>query len=524
MGDIDGLGGRYANDASTGTDVPEGGVALKDDGVSPLRALTPYELQNSVKDLFGDEANELRGLQPPAVKRGVEALGGDGFLFAGSRADQLEDILYTVATRLSQGDAPFGACAKASDDFTCLRAAYTEVLPRLYRHPVDAAQLEALVKVAVDNAGLLGRPDAIARSLEGALLSPDFLYLTNLGPEGSYPGVMTPFELAGRMSFAVWSSVPDQALVDAAAAGGLVEQADIETQAKRLLADPKSSRGISRFVLGWSDALSLAARNKGGAAAWTPEIASDALTETRSYVEGWWASPTPTFASLLVSDHTYVNARLAAYYGLQAPAGEGFQKVMVTPDSGRGGLLTQATFLAATTGSAGTSPTQRGRWVQERGLCRVFEAPADTQGPNGPVHQEGDQVRDFHERLMTAGCSAGCHVQLEPPGFVFEGYDGIGRRQATDQGRPVRTDATLQTSSDLDRTYANAAEMIGAMSTSNDVRKCVASYFAAHGLGRNPTRDDTVLTASLDAALATDARQAMLLLVSSPTFRAAVKP
>ncbi|RYG80123.1 hypothetical protein EON77_08345, partial [bacterium] len=98
VGDIDGLGGRYANDASTRTDVPEGGVALKDDGVAPLRALTPYELQNSVKDLFGDEANELRGLQPPAVKRGVEALGGDGFLFAGSRADQLEDILYTVAT------------------------------------------------------------------------------------------------------------------------------------------------------------------------------------------------------------------------------------------------------------------------------------------------------------------------------------------------------------------------------------------------------------------------------------------
>lgn len=525
VGDIDGLGGRYGTDASApGTETPDGSASLKDEGVSPLRALTPYELQNSMKDLFGDDANELRALQPAAVKRGVEALGGDGFLFTGSRADQLEDLLYSIATRLSQGEGQYGVCARAADDFSCLRAAYTEVLPRLYRHPVDAGQLEALVKIASDNVGLLGRQDAIARSLEGALLAPDFLYLTNLGPEGTYPGVMTPFELASRMAFTIWSSVPDAELVSAAAAGGLTEQAGIEAQAQRLLADPKSSRGISRFVLGWSDALSLASRNKGGVAEWTPEIASDALTETRSFVEAWWKGPNPTFANLLVADHTFVNARLASYYGLPAPAGDGFQKVQLAPGSGRGGLLTQATFLAATTGSAGTSPTQRGRWVQERGLCRIFNAPADTQAPDGPVHKDGDQVRDFHERLMTAGCSTGCHMQLEPPGFVFEAYDGIGRTQTMEQGRPIRTDATLQTASDLDATYANAAGLIGAMSTSNDVRTCVASFFAAHGLGRNTTGNDAALTTSLQAALATDARQAMLLLVSSPTFRAAVKP
>ena len=433
-------------------------------------------------------------------------------------------MLYSIGTRISKGDGKFGSCAKASGDFACLTNAYNETLESLYRHPIDAAQVSALVKIAADNAELLGRQDAVARSIESALLSPDFIYLTNVGEEGKSNGLMTPYELASRMAFAIWASAPDAALIEAAKTGGLSKQVDIEAQAKRMLDDPKSSRGITRFILGWSGALSLASRNKAGDAAWTPEIANDALNETRAFVDNWWKSGAPSFANLLEADHTFASKKLAAYYGLPFPGGTGVQKIMLPANSGRGGLLTQTTFLAASTGSIGTSSTQRGHWVQERALCRAMVAPANTNPPDGPIERkDSDQARDYHERLITTGCSSACHKQLEPPGFLFEGYDGIGRKQSAEKGKPIRTDATVSSGTDIDGTYPNAAPFITALGKSDVVRGCVANFMLGHGFGREATDKDAALRDSVKEALKTDAKKAMLLLVSAPTFRAAVK-
>ncbi len=492
--------------------------------VLPLRPLTPYELRNTISDILGDEAPEIAELQPVAVAQGIESLGGTGFLFEGAVADTLDDAFYRVASRVTTGKGMLSSCAAQTGSFECLKALYADLLPRLHRgDPSVDTTIEALVKVATDNEVQLGRPDAIARSLEAALLWPSLLYLTSIGSEGKPTGELSALELASRMSYTAWSSAPDRDLLKAATSGMLVSQAQIEGQAKRLLADPRSARGISRFVLGWAGALNLGKRNKSAGKEWTAEIARDAVQESQAFLSDWWLGAAPTFSGLLNADHSFVTERLASYYGVPFPGGSGVQRVKWPSGSTRTGLLTQALWLAASSGSERTSPTQRGRWVYERALCRTIVAPADIQGPDGPSHMANDQTRDFHERLMTAKCSGACHTQLEPLGFAFEGFDGIGRAQSVEAGRPVRTDAKPTTGSDIDAVYTDAKSFSRGLSASDTTLGCAAEYLAAHGLGRVVGEPDAALTAQLKTGLRTNARDAMFALISSPVFRRIAK-
>ena len=492
-------------------------------GSLPLRPLTPFELQTTLSDVLGDPAVELAGLQPPAIVSGVETAGEKELRWSGGRADLLEQALFAVATRATSGTGKLAACAAGGSDLECFRGFLSETLPLLYRRAVSSDDVKAVVTVAEANVAALGRKEAMARALESALMSVETLYLTSVGLQGKPTGELSAYELAARMSYAVWASAPDKELLDAATKGDLSAQTGIDAQAKRLLADPRSQRGIARFVLAWSNVLNLPSRAKSGGS-WSSAIANDALTETNKYVGAWWSGNAPTFATLLNNDKSYLTQALADYYGVPFPGGTGAQQVTMPPSSYRLGLLTQASFLTTSTAGGASSPTLRGRWAMERLMCMPQGLPDANTVSKAPTHVDGEQTRDYHEKLAAAEGCKGCHVNMEAAGVPFERFDGYGKLRLQESGKPVRVDTVLKFGKDADGTYADESAYFKALGNSSTVRACVASYLVRYALGRSPADSDAPIVAKVSEQLGTDARAAMLTLVTSPNFRALAKP
>ncbi len=492
----------------------------------PLRGLTPFELQNTIRDLLGDPATELGALQPLVIKAGVETANSSDMAWSGGRADLLEQSLFAIASRVVKS-GKLAACAAASADAVCFPAFVSGTLPLLFRRPVTKEELAVVVAVAESNTAKLGRLEAMARALELALMAADSLYLTTLGPLDKATGELSPYELAGRMSYVIWGSAPDKALLDAAQSGSLATQEGIETQARRLIADARSERGVARFFLGWTGVLNLRSRTK-GAGPWTPELASDSVTETSKYIANWWSGQAPTFASLLQSDRSFLNQRLADFYGVTFPApgpgGDGFQPVTMPAPSYRSGLLSQASFLATSTAGPGSSPTLRGRWVLENLFCLPQTPPDANTVSKAPAHEAGEQTRDYHEKLAAADGCKGCHVNMEATGVPFERFDGIGKLRLQEAGKDVRVNTTLTMGKDADGSYADERSYFAALGASSVVRSCVAGSLARYGLGRVPAEADAATVKTMGEKLGTNAREALLTLVVSRSFRVIAKP
>jgi hypothetical protein len=471
----------------------------------PLRPLTPFELARTLEDLFDDRATEVSALQPAQLRTPSEQIVGPETIWSGARADLLEEAMFAVAGRIAHGK--LAGCA----DDACLQAFFASALPALYRRPIEDADTTKLVTAVHDLEPKLGRDEAMARAVEMALMSPDFLYLPAFGdPSRPISGgiELAPYELASRLSYLVWASAPDAKLLEAAKQDDLRTDAAIERETRRLLADPRAGRGIARFVHNWTGEINLASKPHADPA-WTSELASDALSETSQHVSSWFTGSAPAFSSLLVSNSAFVSPNLASFYGPGAP--------------GRVGLFTQASFLATHSTNSASSPTLRGKWFMERALCHSMGSPPANAAAMAPAFEPWMQTRDWHEKLQgTKGCN-NCHGLMEPPGYVYEGFDAIGRARTTERDKPVRTNATLATGTDMDGTYAGPADFMAAASKSPTVRACFASNWLSHALGRGVNDAELPLIAAVSGALETDAREALVLITTSPAFRRAAK-
>lgn len=284
-----------------------------------------------------------------------------------------------------------------------------------------------------------------------------------------------------------------------------------------MLVDPRSARGMARFVRNWTGIINLPSITRSDSA-WTRALESDALGETDRYVAAWFGGSSRSFGELLTGTTTFVTPSLAAFYG--APiSGEGFQAMPMPKE--RVGLLTQASFLAMHAMESASSPTLRGKWFMERGLCQGMGAPPANAVAMAPTFEPSMQTRDWHEALEnTKGCAA-CHSRMEPPGYVFEGFDAIGRARATEKGRPVRTDAKLATGSDMDLSFTGPHDFARAAGQSAAVRTCFSTHLLGYAFGRDINGDDAALATAVSTALATDVREAVVILATSKAFRRA---
>jgi Protein of unknown function (DUF1592)/Protein of unknown function (DUF1588)/Protein of unknown function (DUF1585)/Protein of unknown function (DUF1587)/Protein of unknown function (DUF1595) len=379
------------------------------------------------------------------------------------RHPRIQPAVYEISivgpyAMLGSGDTPSRrrvfVCrpARPQEDDTCARRILTTVMRRAYRRPVSDADLRKPFELyrTARAAGRDGGFEAgIEMGLSAVLVSPEFLFRIERDPAGLAPGTayrVSDLELASRLSFFLWSSIPDEELLEVAERGELSTPEVLARQARRMLADQRSGSLVTNFASQWlhlrnldaitpdmrlfpdfDDNLRQAFRQE------TELLIDSVIREDRSVLD------------LLRADYTYVNERLAKHYGIPNVYGSRFRKVTFDGDARRGGLLRHGSILLVTSYATRTSPVIRGKWI----LDNLLGVPPPPPPPNVPALEDPKTISaalPMRERLAQHRSNpvcANCHKQMDPVGFALENYDAVGRWRIVDAGVPIDASGTL---------------------------------------------------------------------------------
>lgn len=378
---------------------------------------------------------------------------------------------------------------------------------RAFRRALTAND-EALLMAAYE-AGRTGGSyaEGIEVLVRAALQSPHFLYRLELSsPTDARERVpLDAFELAARLSFLIWASGPDDALLDAAARGELGSKEQLRQRARTMLADPRAQRSTAHFFQQWTGAERLAITIKSLAA--FPELTAEAkqamIAELPAFVNRVLGEGGGSLRALLTEPVAYVNAALAPFYGVPAPATPGF--VTLPAEQGRSGLLTQVGLLSVQGHPDQTSPVLRGKFVRSMLLCEPPPMPPMDVDISVPMLSEGPTARERLALHLSAGssCSA-CHQLMDPIGLAFESFDAIGRYRTQESGVTLDTSGEVIGTSDpaLMGRFANVRELGEKLAESDKVKACLATQWFRFASGRTEVEADACSLDALAAALA----------------------
>jgi hypothetical protein len=324
----------------------------------------------------------------------------------------------------------------------CAQRILTTLLRRAYRRPVSSADLERPMKFYHDACQAGGFDTAIESALAAILVSPEFLFRiekdsSDVPPQTAYP--ITDLELATRLSFFLWSSIPDDALLDAAERGELSDAKMLEQQVRRMLADSRSQALVTNFAAQWLHLRNLDAVNPD--LRLFPDFDDNLRKAFRQETEMWvdrMLREDRSVLDLLRSDDTFLNERLAKHYEIPHVYGSRFRHVALDPNDHRGGLLRQGSILTVTSYATRTSPVIRGKWILEN----LLGAPPPPPPPNVPALADNTVSAQLTVRQRLAAhransACAHCHNLIDPVGFSLENFDAVGRWRTRELGEPI---------------------------------------------------------------------------------------
>jgi len=351
---------------------------------------------------------------------------------------------------------------------------------RAFRRPVSKEEVDALMAlVEPELEGGAPFEAAVSVALEAVLISPHFLFRVERDGEGRARW-LDDWELATRLSYLLWSSMPDETLRERADEGRLHDPKVLSAEVQRMLESPKAQAFIEDFAGQWLATRALGAHetNPDAFPAWSPAL-RDAMTEqSRRFFAAFLEGARPA-RELLTADFTYVNAPLAAHYGLSAP-GDGFQRISLGDAPARRGLLAQGAFLTFTSYPTRTSPVQRGKWVLSQLLCQAPPPPPPGVEGLPAATQVMGSVRQRLEAHVSKPVCAACHKTMDPMGFALEGFDGIGAARTHDLGYPIDTRASLPDG----RSFDGAVELSELVASDPKLTECIAQHLFTYALGR----------------------------------------
>ncbi len=341
------------------------------------------------------------------------------------------------------------ASADATEAEACAGSILSRLARQAYRRPIDASELNSLLELY--RAGSKEDDDNFERgiklALQGILAGPEFLFRVEQDPAGIAPGEVyqiSDLELAARLSFFLWSSVPDEELLTVAEAGQLRDPATLKQQVSRMIADPRFERFVSNFGTQWLSVrdVDIADPNL----SLFPEFDDELRYAFKQEILLWFASMVRNNQSvleLLTSDYTYVNERLAEHYGLPGIYGSRFRSVELTSMPLRYGLFGKGGLLTATAYNNRTSPVVRGKWVLEN-LLNMPPPPPPENVPALEVTADGKALtlKQAMEKHRANPVCAACHKLMDPIGFALENFDAIGSYRT----RYVEADADVDAS------------------------------------------------------------------------------
>lgn len=491
-----------------------------DPGPSPIRRLTPAEYDNTVHDLLGDTTapgahtfppeNEALGFDNNADVQGVDVL----------RADKLIDAAAALAAAAPL--ATFAPCAtQATVPANCGTTFIATFGKKAFRSPVTAEETTRLTALYDDAKTKYGAPTAIRMVLQAMLLAPRFLYRVELGGGTSGQVVhVTSAEMASRLSYLFWKTMPDTALTAAADADQLKTPAQVEAQARRLLADPRAHAVTADFHAQWLqlDTLELASKDTAVLANFEtlkPLMRTEAEKTTEDI---FWNG---TANAYFLGTTTFLNKPLATFYGVTGPTGAAFEKVN-TDASKRMGVLTQAGFLAGHAHADQSDPVNRGKFVREQVLCQTLPPPPATVELQPPVPTAGTTTRERFAAHRQAGSSCmSCHQLMDPIGVGFENYDAAGAYRTLDNGKPVDASGEIVQSRDADGAFSGAIALTQRLGASADAKNCLATQWFRYASGRGEAPADLCSLKKAQATFASkgfDSKELWIALTQTDAF------
>jgi cytochrome c551/c552 len=427
--------------------------------------------------------------------------------------------------------------SKTTSEDTCARRIVSTLARHAFRRPVTAADVKTLMEFYQQGRNENGTfDDGIEAAVQRVLADPEFVYRGEREPAGIAAGRsyhVSDLALASRLSFFLWSSIPDDELIDVAAQGRLRNPAMLEKQVRRMLADPKSSALIANFTGQWLNVRGLKTAepvvnifpdfddNLRNAFQREAELFFDAIVhEDRSALD------------LLTGDFTFVNERLAKHYGIPNVYGSQFRRVTLPPELDmRRGLLGKGALLTVTSNAAHTSPVARGKWFQTTFLG--VEPPQPPPGVDTSLKEKvtGDTtgntrvptMRDIMERHHTNPVCASCHKIFEPIGLAFENYDATGAWRTLDEGNPIDANAVMIDGSKVDGVVGLRGMLVR---YSDQFARVVTEKLLTYALGRGVDDGDMpTVRAIVRTASANDYRMSSIMLgiVKSDQFQMNMK-
>jgi hypothetical protein len=353
---------------------------------------------------------------------------------------------------------------------------------------------------------------SVKLALKGVLISPHFLFLVEPEPDAAGVYRLGHHQLAARLSYFLWASMPDEELSRLADEGKLHDEQVLREQVRRMLADPKAMGFAESFAVQWLGIDTLGTTVRPDAERFPEfddQLAADMREEAVRLV-GAVLTEDRSLLELVDGDYAFVNARLAAHYGLPPVDGEDIQRVELA-DRVRGGVLGLGAVLTNTSFPMRTSPVLRGKWV----LAELLGSPVPPPPPNAGELPEDDQQADglsLRERLeqhRTKPECASCHQRMDPLGFGLENFDAIGRWRTEQAGRPVDASGTLPSG----EKFASPAELKDVLMARKDqIVRNITRKMLGYALGRGLNRfDECVINETMKALAASDYRSGVLI-------------
>jgi hypothetical protein len=529
-GSEDAAGSEGAASADSGDTGQPGGECASQIHSQPLQRLTPLQYRNTIRDLFGD----------PEF---VETYADEQVLTTQLGVRQLRTDAETVLARRDSWTQPVFPCATdgAADD-ACVEQFITDFGRRALRRPIDA-ETRVWLRGSYDAAIAEGLAfaDAMDVLLAAMLQAPELVYRIEVGipAEGQPAHIrrLDDHELASRLSYFLWDTMPDAELFAAADAGELNGDG-LRPQIERLLADARSEGRVQHFMSQWLQIdggqlhlpLEEAFKDEDLFPEYGAPLQAAMRDELEAFVHRVFYEDDASFDELFNARDAYVNASLASLYGVAGPADDDTWQWVELPAEQRAGLLTRAAFLTVFAAARPQSPIRRGVVVLEEVMCQPLGEPppnaSDTPVDGGDdVDENGDPIvrsvrEDVEKRTQDDACHT-CHGMINPVGFTLEHYDAIGRWQDIEvvTGQPIDSSGMLF--GDLEGPVADGIELSSKLATSARVRECFADHWMSHALGLpgeelDPCTQESVRTSFVQSG---DMRELLVNIVVSDAFR-----
>ncbi len=456
---------------------------------TPLRRLTKAQYDNAIRDLLGIDAHP--GADFTEDERVAGFAANARLPVQGIQLDQYDEAAADLAAQAVAHHLDQILPCELAAGPVCGEQFVASFGARAFRRPLRAAELKRYRDAFQSVATTGSATDAVELVVRAMLQSPHFLYQVEVGdatrrPEADGATPLSSYELASRLSFLLWNSMPDGALFAAAAANQLQTTAQIEGTARSMLKDPKAREGLASFHRQWLGIEALPVVYKDGDVFGTFNAAlRDAMAEEATdFIDDVLRRGDGRLETLLSAPYSIISGPLYVHYGLPEPNDPSVPTRVQLPADQRAGVLTLPAVMTTHAHEDQTSIVHRGILVRQQLLCQEVPSPppdVDTSLPQ--VDPSVSWRRQFEQHRANASCN-GCHALLDPLGNTFENYDPIGRYRTLDGTQPVDSSGEVTQTPGSDGPVANAVDLAHHLATSEDVRQCLVEQWFRYAFAR----------------------------------------